>query len=74
MASYDEGSTINQSLAYGFALLGRMPGADARAALEAAAVRVALGMNGQDVANLMWGFATVIWQPGRYRWILLATS
>jgi len=50
-----------KTLAYGFALLGRMPGAQARAALEAAMVRVALDMNAQDVANLFWGFATLIW-------------
>ena len=35
-----------------------------RGALEAAAVRVAPSMNPQDVANTIWGLATLGWQAG----------
>ncbi len=34
-----------------------------RGALDAAAVRVAPSMNAQDVANIIWGLATLGWQP-----------
>ena len=34
-----------------------------RHALEGAAVRVAPSMNAQDVANTIWGLATLGWQP-----------
>jgi hypothetical protein len=44
---------------YSFALLGRMPGTDARAVLEAALVRVAPGMKSQEVSNVMWATATL---------------
>ena len=52
--------------AYGFALPGRMPGAEAQAALEAATVRVALDldMKPQEVANVMWALATLGWETG----------
>ena len=33
-------------------------------ALEAAAVRVAPSMKAQDVANIIWGLATLGWQAG----------
>jgi molybdopterin-binding protein len=51
---------------YGFALLGRMPGAKARAALEVAVVRVALDpdMVPQAVSNTLWALATLGWEPG----------
>ncbi len=35
-----------------------------RSALEAAAVRVAPSMNPQNVANTIWGLATLGWQAG----------
>jgi hypothetical protein len=35
-----------------------------RDALEGAAVRVAPSMNAQDVANIVWGLATLGWQAG----------
>ena len=35
-----------------------------RSALEGAAVRVAPSMNAQDVANTIWGLATLGWQAG----------
>ena len=35
-----------------------------RGALEGAAVRVAPSMNAQNVANAIWGLATLWWQPG----------
>ena len=41
--------------AWGFATLGREPGAHTWAALEAAAVRLAPDMNVQDVANTWQG-------------------
>jgi hypothetical protein len=52
--------------AYAFAALGRMPGAETRAALEAAVVRVALDpdVKPQAVTNVTWAFATLGWEPG----------
>jgi hypothetical protein len=52
--------------AYGFALLGRMPAAQARAALEVAVVQVALDpdMKPQEVAAVMWAFAMLGWELG----------
>ncbi len=41
-----------------------MPGAEARAALEAAVVRVAQDMNPRDAANVAWAFATLGLMPG----------
>jgi len=41
-----------------------MPGAKARAAPEAAVVRVGPSMNPQDTANIAWGFATLGLMPG----------
>jgi hypothetical protein len=41
-----------------------MPGAEARAALEVAVVRVGPGMNARDVANTAWSFATLGLMPG----------
>jgi hypothetical protein len=41
-----------------------MPGAEARAALEAAVVRVGPVMNAQDTANTAWSFATLRLMPG----------
>jgi hypothetical protein len=40
--------------AWGFATLGLMPGAEARAALEAAVVRVGPDMTAQNVSNTLW--------------------
>jgi len=52
--------------AYGFALVGWDPGAEARAALEAAVVRVAPDpdMVPQNVSNVLWALATLGWEPG----------
>jgi hypothetical protein len=52
--------------AYAFAALGRMPGAETRAALEAAVVPVALDpdVKPQAVTNVTWAFATLGWEPG----------
>ena len=44
------------NIIYSYAKLGRLLGAEAWAALEAAVVRVAHNMNAQDVANNLWGF------------------
>jgi len=44
--------------------LKREPGAEARAALEAAVVRVALGMNEQGVANTVFAYARLRLMPG----------
>ena len=50
--------------AWSFATLGWEPGAEARAALEAAVVRVAPDMTRQAAANVAWGFATLGLMPG----------
>jgi hypothetical protein len=47
---------------WSFAQLARSSGPEARAALEAAVVRVGFGMNAQDVAILFWAFATLGWE------------
>jgi hypothetical protein len=51
---------------WAFATLGLMPGATARAALEAAVVRVAPDpdVKPQAVSNVIWAFATLGWEPG----------
>ena len=49
---------------YGFAVLGREPGAETWAALEAAVVRVAPGMKPQEVSNTSWALATLGLMPG----------
>ena len=41
-----------------------MPGAEARAALEAAVVRVGPGMDPQAAANTAWSFTTLGLMPG----------
>ena len=52
--------------AYAFAALGRMPGAETRAALEAAVVRVTPDpdVKPQAVTNVTWAFATLGWELG----------
>jgi hypothetical protein len=47
-----------------FATLGLMPGAEIRAALEAAVVRVAPDMKPQETANVAWSYATLGLMPG----------
>ena len=49
---------------WAFATLGWEPGAETRAALEAAVMRVAPDMNPQETANAAWGFATLGLMPG----------
>jgi len=48
---------------WAFATLGWEPGADARAALEAAAVRVGPNMVSQDVTNIIFAHATLMRMP-----------
>jgi len=50
--------------AWSYATLGLMPGAEARAALEAAVVRVGPGMVPQDASNTAWSYATLRLMPG----------
>jgi hypothetical protein len=49
---------------WAFATLGWEPGAEARAVLETAVVRVAQDMNPRDAANVAWAFATLGLMPG----------
>jgi hypothetical protein len=49
---------------WAFATLGWEPGAEARAALDAAVVRVAQDTNPRDAANVAWAFATLGLMPG----------
>ena len=49
---------------YGFAVLGRMPGALAWAVLEAAVVRVGPSMVPQALSNTIWSYATMGRMPG----------
>ena len=47
-----------------FATLGLMPGAEMRAALEAAVVRMGPDMKPQETANVAWSYATLGLMPG----------
>lgn len=52
------------NMLWSFATLGRMLGAEARVALEAAVVRLAWVRNEQHVSNISWSFATLGLIPG----------
>jgi hypothetical protein len=49
---------------WALATLGCEPGAEVRAALEAAVVRVGPLMNAREAANVAWSFATPGLMPG----------
>jgi hypothetical protein len=59
---------------WAYATLGRMPGDETWAALEAAAGRVERDMNSQDVSNLVISYATLGRMPGDQTWAALEAA
>jgi hypothetical protein len=47
---------------------------DTLAALEGQVVRVGPDMKPQEVANAIWAFATLLWEPGAETWAALETA
>ena len=47
-----------------YATLGLMPGAEARAVLEASVVRLGRSLEPRHVSNILWSFATLVWGQG----------